>query len=209
MPDETRFPDTLAVDPLDVPDTGVEGLSDDLIALAHTTAIEADQFLSTLTEVAAGTNPDAAVPLVLLAVSDLIACGSRLGAIVDVIPDERFEPDDGPDPDVDPLRTGLANVFEDLDEYVFVADPLTSTSLSQGSVSGDLAAISQALSEGLVHYRAGHLVEALWWWQYTYVALWGDVAANVLRVLLSVLAHLRLDVDDEVAADAEFDALHG
>jgi hypothetical protein len=183
-------------------------LGDDLLALANTMAIEAQQFLTTLTEVAAGANPDAAVPLALLAVSDLLAAGSRLGAIVDVVPDEQFEPDDGPDPDLDPLRTGLVNLFADLDDYVLAADPLLSTSLSQGSLSGDLASVSQALSQGLVHYRAGHVVEALWWWQFSYVAFWGDAAANALRVLLSVLAHLRLDVDDEVAADAEFDALH-
>jgi len=30
----------------------------------------------------------------------------------------------------------------------------------------------------------------------------------VLRSLLSVLGHLRLDVDDDVAAAAEFDALN-
>jgi hypothetical protein len=188
--------------------SGAQALSADLRALAADTATEAESFLSTVTEVAAGSNPDAAVPLLLLAVSDLIATGSRLGAIVDVVPDDQFEPDDGPDPDVDPLRANLANTFEDLDEYALVADPLLSTSVSPGSLSGDLAAIAQAISQGLVHYRAGHVAEALWWWQYSYVAFWGDAAANVLRVLLSVLAHLRLDVDDEIAADAEFDALH-
>jgi hypothetical protein len=188
--------------------SGTGSLGDDLQALAAGTATEAESFLSTVTEVAAGSNPDAAVPLLLLAVSDLIAAGSRLGAIVDVVPDEQFEPDDGPDPDVDPLRANLANTFEDLDEYALVTDPLLSTSVSPGSLSGDLAAIAQAISQGLVHYRAGHRAEALWWWQYSYVAFWGDAAANVLRVLLSVLAHLRLDVDDETAADAEFDALH-
>lgn len=188
--------------------SGAESLSDDLLSLAADTATEAGSFLSTVTEVAAGSNPDAAVPLLLLAVSDLIAAGSRLGAIVDVVPDDQFEPDDGPDADVDPLRANLANTFEDLDDYVLVTDPLLSTAVSPGSLSGDVAAIAQAISQGLVHYRAGHVAEALWWWQYSYVAFWGDAAANVLRVLLSVLAHLRLDVDDEIAADAEFDALH-
>lgn len=183
-------------------------LSDDLRALAESTAVEAEQYLGTVTEVASGANPDAAIPLLLLAVSDLIAAGSRLGAIVDIVPDERFEPDDGPDPDAEPLRTGLANLLDGIDEYSQVADPLVNSSVQQGSVSGDLAAIAQALSQGLVHYRAGHVAEALWWWQFSYVSSWGDAAANALRAILSVLAHLRLDVDDDVAADAEFDALH-
>ena len=49
---------------------------------------------------------------------------------------------------------------------------------------------------------------ALWWWQYSYLANWGERASAVLRVLQGVLGHLRLDVDDEVAAEAEFHALH-
>ena len=37
---------------------------------------------------------------------------------------------------------------------------------------------------------------------------WGARAAASLRALLTILRHLRLDVDDEAAAEAEFDALH-
>lgn len=193
---------------VDVAGAGHGTLSADLRAIADSTATEAGRYLTTVTEVAAGANPDAAIPLLLLAVSDLIAAGSRLGAIVDVVPEERFEPDDGPDPDVEPVHTALANLLEGIDEYTHVTDPLLNPSVGRGSLSGDLAAIAHALSQGLVHYRAGHVVEALWWWQYSYVSSWGEAAANALRVLLSVLAHLRLDVDDDVAADAEFEALH-
>ena len=32
--------------------------------------------------------------------------------------------------------------------------------------------------------------------------------ASALRVVQSILAHLRLDADEDVVADAEFDALH-
>ncbi|MCA1481092.1 alpha/beta fold hydrolase, partial [Bradyrhizobium sp. NBAIM08] len=35
-------------------------------------------------------NPDAAIALLLLAVSDVLAAGARLGAMVDVVPAERF-----------------------------------------------------------------------------------------------------------------------
>lgn len=206
MPEETRTtpvtetPTRLVADRLRV--------SDDLLTLAAATAVESERYLTTLTEVASGAVPDSAIPLLLLAVSDVVAAGSRLGAITDVVPDERFEPDDGPDPDVEPLRSGLANLLEGIDEYTLVTDPLLGGSVGVGALSGDLAAIAQALTQGLTHYRAGHVLEALWWWQFSYVSSWGDAAANALRVLLSVLAHLRLDVDDEVAADAEFDALH-
>jgi hypothetical protein len=183
-------------------------LDDDLLALGATTAAEAERYLSTVREVAAGASPEAAIPLLLLAVSDLAAAGARLGAIVDVVPAERFAPDDGPEADADALRTSLANVLDGVDDYREVADPLVSAEVSTGAVSNDLADIAQALLVGLAHHRSGHATEALWWWQFSYLSSWGERAAAASRVLLSLIAHLRLDVDDEVAADAEFDALH-
>jgi len=40
------------------------------------------------------------------------------------------------------------------------------------------------------------------------LSTWGERAAASLRVLQSILAHLRLDADEDTVADAEFDALH-
>ena len=39
--------------------------------------------------------------------------------------------------------------------------------------------------------------EALWWWQYSYVADWGNLASAALRALQSVVAHDRLDTEFE------------
>ncbi len=64
------------------------------------------------------------------------------------------------------------------------------------------------LSHGLRHFESGRVDEALWWWQFSYLSSWGARAAAALRVVQSILAHLRLDADDELVADAEFDALH-
>ncbi|MDD9207532.1 DUF5063 domain-containing protein [Georgenia sp. 10Sc9-8] len=180
----------------------------DLRVLAAAMATESARYLDTVTEVAAGSSPDAAIPLLLLAVSDVVAAGARLGAITDVVPEERFEPDDGPEPDPDALRTSLANVLDGLDEYREIPDPLVDIAPVTGSLSADLGEVATALRRGLQHYRAGQEVEALWWWQYSYLSSWGDRAAAALRALLSVLGHLRLDVDAEVAAEAEFEALH-
>ena len=58
----------------------------DLATLARTTAEEARGFLSTVTEVAAGTAPEASLPLLLLALSDLLSAGARLGATTDIVP---------------------------------------------------------------------------------------------------------------------------
>ncbi|HLT84660.1 MAG TPA: DUF5063 domain-containing protein [Phototrophicaceae bacterium] len=180
----------------------------DLRALAGAMAAESERFLDTLTEVASGAHADAAMSLLLLAVADLSAAGARLGAVVDVVPPERFEPDDGDEPDADPLRLGLANLLDGLDEYREVPDPLVDNVSVTGSLSADLAEVALALRRGLQHHRAGNVIEALWWWQFSYLSNWGDRAAAALRALLSVLAHVRLDVPADVAADAQFDALH-
>ena len=182
--------------------------STDLSSLAELVARESRGYLSTVTEVAAGANPEAAIPLLLLAVSDILGAGARLGAMVDIVPAERFEPDLGPDADLDPLRAALENAFDGLDDFSEVVDPVLGAEVEMSTISGDLVLVAGALAQGLRHFEAGQELEALWWWQFSYLSAWGERATNVLRVLLSVLGHLRLDVDDDVAAAAEFDALH-
>jgi len=180
----------------------------ELRRLADETALEAQSYLDALTEVAAGTNPETAFPVVLLAVSQTLLAGARLGAITDIVPSQRFEPDTGPDPDIDPLRAGLANLLDGVDVYADLVDPLTKAELVSGRLSDDLADVAADLAHGLRHYRLGQIDEALWWWQFSYLSTWGVRAASALRVVQSVLHHLRLDVDAETAAEAEFDALH-
>jgi hypothetical protein len=187
-------------------DTSAEVL--ELRRIGEETAADAQAFLDAVTEVAAGSSPDIAIPVLLLALSQSLLAGARLGAITDVVPSERFEPDAGPDPDVDPVRASLANLFEGLDEYADVVDPLTNGEVVRGSLSDDLADVAADLAHGLRHYRAGRIDEALWWWQYSYLSTWGVRATTALRVLQSMIGHLRLDVDEETVADAEFDALH-
>jgi hypothetical protein len=179
----------------------------DLLAVARSMADEGRGYLSTVTEVASGANPDAAIPLLLLAVSDLLASGARLGAMLDVVPPERFEPDIGPEPDVDPLRIALANALEGVDEFAEVVDPVVGAEVGTGSLSGDLVAIAGAIAQGLRHFEENRVLEALWWWQFSYLSGWGERASSVLRVLQVLLGHLRLDVEDDVAAEAEYDAL--
>ncbi len=187
--------------------TSVEELLE-LDGLAELTAHEASIFLTSVTEVASGTSPDTALPVLTLALSQMIVAGARLGAIQDVVLVERFEADAGPDEDVDPLRDGLANVLSGIDEYVDIVDPLTSGERAAGSISGDVADVALALTHGLKHFAAGRRVEALWWWQFSYLSAWGDRATASLRALQSILSHVRLDADDETVGEAEFDALH-
>ena len=140
--------------------------------------------------------------------SQVLVAGARLGAITDVVPDERFEADPGPDIDVDPIRQGLVALFNGLDDYVHVVDPLVSAEVTTGSMSNDLAEVAAALTHGLQHFESGRMSEALWWWQFSYLSSWGDSATRALRVLQAVLGHIRLDADSDAVAEAEFDALH-
>jgi len=181
---------------------------DELRVLGQEFAHDARTYLSSVTEVASGVSPDTAIPILLLAVSQVLVAGARLGAITDVVPDERFETDPGPDTDIDPIRQGLVSLFDGLDEYVHVLDPLVSAEVTTGSLSNDLAEVAAALAHGLQHFERGRVSEALWWWQFSYLSSWGDSASRALRVLQGVLGHIRLDADDDAVAEAEFDALH-
>ncbi|MCF4123172.1 DUF5063 domain-containing protein [Antribacter sp. KLBMP9083] len=180
----------------------------DLREVADQMSAQARTFLSTVTQVASGAMPGAELSLLVLATSDLLAAGARLAAIVDVVPMERFEPDAGPDTDLDPLREALARMFDGFDEYTEVVDPVISPEVERASISGELACVAEAMAKGLQHHDGGHELEALWWWQFSYFSLWGERAASVLRAVQTVLAHLRLDVEDDVATEAEYDALH-
>jgi Domain of unknown function (DUF5063) len=180
---------------------------DDLGGLAGETARDARDFIVAVREIAAGAGPES-LPLLLLVLSQVQVTGARLGAIQDVLPDERFEPDPGPEGDQDALRTSLANVLEGLDDYADLIDPLTSVEVGRGAVSDDLTGIVAALEHGLAHYDRGRPVEAMWWWQFSYLSEWGVRASAALRAVLTILGHLRLDADEDTIADAEFDALH-
>jgi hypothetical protein len=183
-------------------------MPDETTLLADECAAEASTWLATVADIASGAAPESAIPLLLLTTSQIQLVGARLGAIADVVLDERFEHDTGPDTELDPLRVGLAHLLEGVDDYADVVDPVTSVETTTGALSNDLAAIAAALTHGLAHHEAGRAAEALWWWQYSYLADWGDRAAMAVRVLQTLLAHLRLDADDELVGEAEFDALN-
>ncbi|KGN41296.1 DUF5063 domain-containing protein [Knoellia aerolata] len=191
-----------------MPDQEVDDRLADLRALADDSADESRTYLATVTDIASGANPSAALPLSLLALSQVLVMGARLGAIEDVIPEDRYEVDPGPDVELDPLRESLTNLFEGLDDYADVVDPVTDPELTRGSLANDLTVVASALAHGLRHHEEGRVLEALWWWQFSYLSDWGERAASALRVIQALLAHIRLDADADAVAEAEFDALH-
>lgn len=181
----------------------------ELEALAGDVAEEARTYLAALREIGEGQAAQAALPLLLLAVSRAQLVGARLGATQDILPEERFETDPGADADPDEIRAGLAELLGELDDYVDVVDPLWSTAVTRGSLGNDLTAIAADLHHGLRHYDAGRPTEALWWWQFSYLSSWGERGAAATRALLALLAHSRLDADAEVVMEAELAALYG
>ncbi len=180
----------------------------ELGVLAQEIAREAQTFLVTTREIAAGESPDTALPMLLLAVSQVQAVGARLGAMVDVVPRERFEPDTGPDADLDALGTALGRLLQGVDEYVDLEDPVVSGEVVAGVLSNDITSIAADLTHGLRHFEQDRAVEALWWWQFSYLSSWGERCAAALRVLHGLLAHLRLDADEEQVMEAQLAALH-
>ncbi len=166
--------------------------------LAERTADEARSYVDTVRQVARNEIEDSALAVLMLALSQIVATGARLGAVSDVVLEERYEPFSGPDPDVDDLHLGLAEVLEGLDEYVETVDPVVSGELSQESLSNDLTEIAAALTHGLAHFDHGRITEALWYWQYSFMASWGDRAVSGLRTIVSMLGHIRLDVDADL-----------
>ncbi|MET8946016.1 DUF5063 domain-containing protein [Streptomyces sp. NPDC004542] len=157
-------------------------------------ADQVESFLVAVTEVAKGDEPASAVPFLLLEVSQLLLAGGRLGAHEDILPDERYEPDLGPEADVDQLRENLARLLDPVDVYSEVFDPYEPRKAPvPARISDDLAGVITDLRHGMAHYRAGRTTEALWWWQFSYFSNWGPTASAVLRALQSVLIHVRLN----------------
>ncbi len=178
------------------------------LALAVEVAAECQAYLDTTTHVAAGDGARSVIPLLHLALSRILAVGARLGATQDVVLADRFEPDTGPEVDMDPLRLGLVAAMGDQDTYTETIDPQLSSDIAAGSIADDLTSVAADLGHGMRHLEAGRVAEALWWWQFAYLASWGQRGTAAQRALVSLMAHDRLDVDADVAAEAEFEALH-
>jgi Domain of unknown function (DUF5063) len=177
-------------------DEAVE-LTSELEDLAQAVADQSATFLLALREIALEGDRATAVPLLLLEVSQLLFAGARLGVQVDFVPREEFEPDAGPDPDLDHMRERLAVLLEGVDDFTEVFDPyIDPPELVSSRLSDDLADIASSVAHGLQHYRAGSTEEALWWWQFSYVSSWGAEASASLRALQSVIAHDRLDAGE-------------
>ncbi len=181
-----------------------EDVPSDLEDLAQGVADQVASFLIAVRELAHRGDSGTAVPLLLLEISQLLLAGARLGVMTDLVPREQYEPETGPDPDLDHIREELGGLLGAADEYVEVFDPYADPpDLVPSRISDDVTAIAGSLVHGLAHHRAGRVGEALWWWQFSYVSSWGSEASAVLRALQSVVAHDRLDEDHNTTIEME------
>ena len=189
-----------AVTPAGGPQDDVDSELEDF---AQQIADQVESFLLALRAISRGdADGSIAISLLLLEVSQVLLAGGRLGVHSDFTPADEYEPDAGPDPDLDAMRLRLAVLLESVDAYSEVFDPYVDPpELMSSLLSDDLTSIATSLAHGLAHYKAGRVSEALWWWQFSYVSTWGTEASCVLRALQSVVAHDRLDAEFESEAD--------
>jgi hypothetical protein len=180
--------------------TPVPTLDAETLEFAHQIADQVASFLLALRAIAEEADGGRAISLLLLEISQVLLAGARLGAQQDFLPREEYQPDVGPEPDLDRMRLRLAEMLDNVDTYSFVFDPYV-PDVVESQLSDDLTAIATDLDTGLRHFRLGHVSEALWWWQFSYVSSWGNLAGAALNALLSVVSHDRLDVDVDLDAD--------
>jgi hypothetical protein len=163
-------------------------------------ADQVESFLLSLRAIAREADGGRAISLLLLEISQVLLAGARLGAQQDFTPVEEFQPDVGPEADIDDMRLALADLLGNVDTYAFVFDPYV-PDMVESQLSDDLTSIATDLENGLRHYRLGNVSEALWWWQFSYVSSWGNLAGAALNALLSVVAHDRLDAEYDEEAE--------
>jgi hypothetical protein len=171
-------------------------LDPEIEEFAQQIADAVESFLVALQAMSREENAGTVVPLLLVEVSQILFAGARLGAQQDFTPSAEYQPDVGPDPDLDAMRLRLARLLDSVDTYSYNFDPYD-PEIVQAQLSDDLTGIATDVANGLRHFRAGNVAEALWWWQFSYVADWGNLASAALRALQSVVAHDRLDADFE------------
>ena len=100
-------------------------VDDELVDFAQAIADQVASFLIALREISRGDiGGGQAISLLLLEVSQLLLAGGRLGVQVDFPRPEVYEPDAGPDPDLDAMRHRLGLLLEGVDAYTDQLRPL-------------------------------------------------------------------------------------
>src|SRR5262245_60847065 len=126
---------------------------------AQQIADQVESFLLALKAIAREADSSRAISLLLLEISQVLLAGARLGAQRDFTPVAEYQPDVGPEPDIDEMRLRLAQMLDSVDTYTCVFDPYA-PELVDSQLSDDLTSIATDLENGLRHYRLGNVAEA-------------------------------------------------
>ena len=103
--------------------TGQPTLDPELEEFAGQIADQIESFLVALQAIVRDEDGGRAISLLLLEVSQVLLAGARLGAQADFTPEQEYQPDVGPDPDLDLMRLKLARMLDGVDTYVYNFDP--------------------------------------------------------------------------------------
>jgi hypothetical protein len=151
------------------------------------------------TEVAAGSDPDAALSLLAWATADGVTAAARLSAVADIPAPEE---DIGEPPlfDMDPLRRGLANALAGMDTYYELDDAYDEDAslIAESIVESILTAVS-AWRTALFYLDTKGPQAALWWSQYSALTMWGDRISSAMRMIMLLLSQARLTSDGDVS----------
>ena len=90
---------------------------------AQQIADQIESFLIALRAIAREGDGGSGISLLLLEISQVLLAGARLGAQQDFTPIAEYQPDVGPEADLDEMRLALAEMLGGVDTYSFVFDP--------------------------------------------------------------------------------------
>ncbi|WP_228551837.1 DUF5063 domain-containing protein [Mumia zhuanghuii] len=166
---------------------------DELASVGNTFAEEVVAVLEGLRSLDGITDPEEVVAGLLVELSRALTLGARMAAMPRLVPPDRYEPDTGPDVELDDVRVRLAEVLDGFNTYVEVFDPYDDPAVpSAYRISDDVISLAASLAHGMQHARAGRPIEALWWWQFSFLSSWGGETTSALRALQSVIARDRI-----------------
>ena len=117
---------------------------------AQQIADQVESFLIALQAIAREGDVGRAISLLLLEISQVLLAGARLGAQRDFAPRAEYQPDVGPEPDIDEMRLRLAEMLDSIDTYSLVFDPYV-PELVESQLSDDLTSIATDLELSLIH----------------------------------------------------------
>src|SRR6476620_311024 len=119
----------------------------DTEAFAQQIADQVESFLLALQAIAREADGGRAISLLLLEISQVLLAGARLGAQRDFTPAGEYQPDVGPEADLDDMRLRLAEMLGPVDTYGLVFDPYV-PELVESQLSDDLTSIASDLENG-------------------------------------------------------------